>query len=677
MPAIMPARLKNLFSLGTLIFLVSAVMFGWLIYYFYTGFGGSRFLAVHLLPMALVLHILFTYREGPLYPWLPKLANHVLVTLYVAILAYAGYYLSANFEDVAIWRQGSYNTQDFIVGLLVFLLVMELSRLAHRVLFWVNVILIAYTLWGHLSPVDFFWHPGTTLYRVVTSSTVELATGVYGLYTQLALTLIAAFLLLAAAARGFDAQNAMVKVMRRLAGKRRTMIPQTAVLASVSVGMISGSGSANTAVTGSFTIPLMKRYGVPPAFAGAVETAASMGGLIMPPLMAVAGFLMAEFMGVPYWEVVIRGFAIAFVYFAALILAVYMISLRRIPDDPVTPPPVARYSLSKTMLFFAAILVLIMLMGGYGLGALRAALFTAGFLFVALFANYLMFRYVLKDPEVAGESLLGSIRLAIETHAEMTSYLVLLMATLGIMIGLFTVTGFILRMGNILLHLGDFHILATILAAWLFGWLVGAGLPPTATYIVLAVIVVGPLRQLGVDPWVAHFFCFLLAIWGELSPPTSLTAAVAARIAEASFMRTMWEALKICLPITFMSFAIFVREDIVVSPGWYQVADTLIVTIGICGITVAVFGHMASRAGPNLTLRLVLAALAFVLVFHPDDRLALVLAAIVLPLSVYGVWRHRTYAPERLRQQMAAEGDGGGETGGTAPAAAGSARPPG
>src|SRR3989338_8315832 len=114
----------------------------------------------------------------------------------------------------------------------MFLLVMELSRLAHPILFWVNVVLIVYTLWGHLSPIDFFWHPVTSFDRVVTSSTVELATGIYGLYPQLALTLIAAFLLLAAAASGFDAQNAMVQVMRRLAGRRRNMVPQTAVLAS-------------------------------------------------------------------------------------------------------------------------------------------------------------------------------------------------------------------------------------------------------------------------------------------------------------------------------------------------------------------------------------------------------------------------------------------------------------
>ena len=154
----------------------------------------------------------------------------------------------------------------------MFLLVMELSRLAHPALFWTNIVLIVYTLYGYLSPVDFFWHPGTTFYRVVTSSTVELSTGIYGIYGQLALTLIAAFLLLAGVANGFEAQRAMINVMRMIAGRSRQMVPQTAVLGSSAIGMISGSGSANAAVVGTITIPLMIRYGVPPTFAAAVET---------------------------------------------------------------------------------------------------------------------------------------------------------------------------------------------------------------------------------------------------------------------------------------------------------------------------------------------------------------------------------------------------------------------
>jgi TRAP-type uncharacterized transport system fused permease subunit len=227
----------------------------------------------------------------------------------------------------------------------------------------------------------------------------------------------------------------------------------------------------------------------------------------------------------------------------------------------------------------------------------------------------------------------------------MTSYLTLLLATLGIMIGLFTVTGFINRMGATLLDLGAWNIMAMIFMAYLFGWLVGAGLPPTATYIIGAVIIVQPLTNLGVNPWVAHFFIFLISVWGELSPPTSLTAAVSARIAEASFMRTMWEALKICLPITLMTFAIFTRSNMVVTTGWAQVADVIVVFIGTSGVAFAMFGRISRTAASDIGLRLLIAALSLFVLFYPSDDWALAVSPAVAILTIFGLIRHRDIAP--------------------------------
>ena len=584
-------------------------------------------------------------RVGYLYPFLPPRVNDAIIMIYVAIAAYAFWHFFREFEDIAIYRQGSYTREDFICGLLMFLLVMELSRLAHPALFWINIILILYTLYGYLSPIDFFWHPGTSFYRVVTSSTVEMSTGIYGIYGQIALTVIAAFLLLAATARGFGAQSAMINVMRRLAGRSRQMVPQTAVLGSLAVGTISGSGSANAVVVGSITIPLMKRYGVPGAFAAAVETAASMGGLIMPPMMGIGAFLMSQFLGVPYWDVVARGFALAAVYYIALALAVYLLCVRLLPRDYVEPEPVVTYDRIKTFIFFLSVVFLIVLMSYGGIGELLAALYTSAFMFALLLAAFLYFKYALKDPAVVKETLIDNIKLSVETHGDMTSYLTLLLATLGIMIGLFTVTGFINRMGATLLELGAWNIMAMIFMAYIFGWVVGAGLPPTATYIIGAVIIVQPLVNLGVNPWVAHFFVFLLSVWGELSPPTSLTAAVSARIAEASFMKTMWIALKICLPITLMTFAIFTRSNMVVTTGWPQFVDTLLVVIGTCAIAFAMFGRFSTRAGADIAFRLALAVIACFVLFHPNDQWALLASPLCAIATIAGILRHPHAAP--------------------------------
>ena len=643
-------------TLRNLTFAFAIVQTIWLVWFFYTGLGGAQELVAHVMSITLTLQILFAYQQDYFYKRLPPIANHLIVAAYIGICIYSFVYFYYEFERIAIYSQGSFSRQDFIVGLLVFLMVMELSRLAHPTLFWINAVMVVYTLWGYLSPLDFFWHPGTTFYRVVTSSTVEFSTGIYGIYGQIALTLIAPFLLLAAAAQGFGAQSAMINVMRRFAGRSRQMVPQTAVLGSLSIGMISGSGSANAVVVGSITIPLMKRYGVPGHFAAAIETAASMGGLIMPPMMGVGAFLMADFLGVPYWDVVARGFALAGVYYASLAVAVYLLCVRLLPSDQVAAPKVLPYERVKTSIFFFAVIFLIFLMGGVGVGEMLAALYTAAFMFALLLAAFLYFKYILKDPEVAKESLWGNIRLTIETHADMTSYLTLLLATLGIMIGLFTVTGFINRMGAMLLDLGSWNIMAMIGMAYIFGWLVGAGLPPTATYIIGAVVIVGPLRELGINPWVAHFFVFLLSVWGELSPPTSLTAAISARIAEASFMRTMWDALRICLPITLMTFAIFTRSEMVVNPGWTQLIDTVMVAVGTCGIAYAMFGMFSDHRITDIAYRAITASMALVTMFHPNDMLVRWIAVITLALLVVGIWRHgRIASPkETIREQEAA-----------------------
>jgi TRAP transporter 4TM/12TM fusion protein len=642
-------RIRSHVNINNLIFALSFIFSVWLIYYFYTGFGGALLLAARLIPVALALQVLIHYKQGYLYKRLPPAVNHVLVAFYLAIAAYAFVYFLFEYDRIAIYSQGTYTTQDFIVGLLMFLLVMELTRLDHPILFWTNVVMIVYTLYGYVFPrwLDFFWHPGTTFYRIVTSSTVEFSTGIYGLYGQLALTLIAAFLLLAGVAEGFNASSAMMNVVRLLIRSRR-LIPQTAVLGASMVGLISGSGSASAAVGGTITIPLMVRYGLPRVYAAAFQTSAAMGGLIDPPMMGAAAFIMAEFLGVPYWDVVLRGFGFTFVYYISIGVAIYLVSVRLLPPGAIDKPQVPLYQKLTTAIFFASVAYLVVLIGFLGKGELLGAVITASWMFGVMVAVFLYFKYVRQDPGLAGETLFASIRRAIETHAEMTSYLTQLLATLGIMIGLFTITGFILRMGAMLLEIGTWNIIAMILMSWLFGWFLGTGLPPTATYIVGAVIIVPPMTKLGINPWIAHFFVFFLSVWGELSPPTSLSAAVCARLANTSFMRTMWEALKICLPITVLTFALFTRSNLVVKLGWGQIGDVLLVTVGNCGFAFAVFGRCIRNLWGNILVRILIAAVASVTLFHPNDKLVWATGAITLLALIWGIRRHNVIAPLKV-----------------------------
>ncbi|MDP1952748.1 MAG: hypothetical protein Q8K27_03385, partial [Betaproteobacteria bacterium] len=133
--------LKRHVTLKNLTFILSVVMFVWVIWYCYTGSGGGQELVSRLLPIALMLQVLFMYQKEFLYKRLPAVANHLLVAFYLGICVYAFIYFLFQYEEISIYRQGSYTTQDFVVGLLMFLLVMELSRLAHPALFWINLII--------------------------------------------------------------------------------------------------------------------------------------------------------------------------------------------------------------------------------------------------------------------------------------------------------------------------------------------------------------------------------------------------------------------------------------------------------------------------------------------------------------------------------------------------------
>jgi TRAP-type uncharacterized transport system fused permease subunit len=141
---------------------------------------------------------------------------------------------------------------------------------------------------------------------------------------------------------------------------------------------------------------------------------------------------------------------------------------------------------------------------------------------------------------------------------------------------------------------------------------------------------------------------FFLSVWGELSPPTSLSAAVCARIANTSFMQTMWEALKICLPITILTFALFTRSNLVVKLGWAQIGDILLVTVGNCGFAFAIFGRCIRNLWGNILARILIALASVVTLFHPNYTLVWATGAITLLALIWGIRRHNVIAPPKV-----------------------------
>ncbi|MBI4189731.1 MAG: TRAP transporter large permease subunit, partial [Betaproteobacteria bacterium] len=219
--------------------------------------------------------------------------------------------------------------------------------------------------------------------------------------------------------------------------------------------------------------------------------------------------------------------------------------------------------------------------------------------------------------------------------------LTLLLATLSIMTGALVITGVPTKIGAILIAAAGVNLAAMAIVAFFFGALLGTGLPPAPTYIITALVIAPPMIRVGVDPWVVHFFAFVLAVWGELTPPTSVAAAITAKIAETSFMQTLFRAITICVSLFVLMAGVFTRPELVLEPGIAQIGAMLLVMTATIGVTFSIQARFSDHRALDLLLRVVLAAIASVVLFHPDQRVA-ALACVPVGLFVaYWILRRR------------------------------------
>jgi len=622
------AEMRKFINIVYLIATVVYLLFS--LHYFTTGLGGTTLLAVTIVPLAYAMWVLNSFVAGVLpYPRLGLKPNIAIAGVYIAMCIFSLIYLRVEFDALIYDRAGFYNTTDKIVGVMMLGLVIEYTRREHITLFYLILFLMFYSVYGWVFP-GIFGHPGISWMRVFTSSSVEITLGLFGTYAQIGVGVIAAFFMFLGIAQGFGVQESIIRTFVGILGKRINLIPQTAVVTSMAIATCSGSGAANVAITGQYTIPLMKRAGFPPLYAGSVEASASLGGLLMPPVMAIAGFLMADFLGVSYFEVIARGYAPALIFYGIIATSVYLFTTRFVRGKK-SGPDAARHSVIEkfsrmevinTAIFFTFIGVLIYLMGVLWFEASRAALDIAIGLFitVSVLRMYLHTGTIWDKIKEWGRCL----RRAVQAFADVTAPLILLLAMLGVMVNLFVVSGWMPKLMGLLARVGEFHILALIGVAFLIGVFLGLGIPPSACYILSAVIVIPPMARFGINPWVAHFFLFFVAVISEYSPPTSLVAAVASRISGASFMGTMMLTLKISLPFFFLTFAIFNWNILVVDPGLAQVAAIFSLIIGCLTAAAAIHGKLFERKRHDLPSRLLVLLVALFILFYPRGTLTVV-----------------------------------------------------
>ena len=612
-----------------------------LFWYFLTGSGGPTLLAVSLVPITFVLFTLDALRKDELYPRLGPAANYVIAFAYAAIAVAVAVYMHVEFIAIGTVRAGFWSTTDLLMGGLMAVLVMEYARRRYFVLFILNLGLVLYAVYGWLVP-GMFNHPGLSWTRVVSAMSVEMVTGVFSELPQLALTLIGSFLLVLSVLRAFGCIDSILKGSSQLATRSPHALPQSAVLGSLGVAAISGSGAANAVTIGSATIPAMIGAGMPRENAAAVETASSLGGQLMPPIMGISAFLMADFMGVSYFEVVARGYAPALIYYASVSVGVYLVSLRyRTRMHAITAAPMQAYDWGNIAVVLGAVAALIVLMAVFYVPPMFAARDVFLAVGAILLAGFLVTRWRTAGGVSGLRSLGAPIVRFLDIFTSMTADLTLLLATLSIMVGVFVITGVPTKIGALLLQAAGVSVLAMALVAFVFGALLGTGLPPAPTYILTALVIAPPMIRAGVDPWVVHFFAFFLAVWGELTPPTSVVAAVTAKIADASFMGTLYRGVQLCVSLFVLMAGVFARPELVLEPGLEQLGAMALVLVATLGITFSLHARFAARRELDLAARAVLAAAALLVLLHPAIELALAASLAVALFAGYWLLRRR------------------------------------
>jgi TRAP transporter 4TM/12TM fusion protein len=606
----------------------------YMFYYYWTGDDGPVVLAMTMIPIAYVLFTLQALRQNDLYPTLSMNVNYAIGTVYCLFSLYCAYYMHTNYVSLGEERSGMWNTADLTFGGIMSLLIIEYARKRHMPLFVLNIVLILYAVYGYMVP-GLFYHAGVSWERVISASSVEVETGIFSSLPQIALTIIGSFLLVLSLLRGFGCVDSLLRATKRVAIRSPHAIPQSAVIGSMAIGTISGSGAANSITVGSATIPAMINAGLPPATAAAIENASSMGGQLMPPVMGIAAFLMAEFLGVDYFDVVARGWVPALIYFISVSLSVYLLATFYHTKMVVDRKAKGLDWRDKVNLgaFVFVVAGLIILMATIFMAPMFAALYV--FCATAIGLVTIHVAALIVNGEWSFRAFIAPLRRFLDSYIDMIADIALLLATLSIMTGALVITGVPTKLGSLLVEAAGINMAAMVLMAFLFGVILGTGLPPAPTYILVAIVIAGPFMKVGVNPWVVHFFAFFVGVFGELTPPTSITAAITSKIAGASFYTTMWRSVQICVSLFTLMAGVFVHPELVIEPGLNQMAAAYLVLMATVGITFTLQATYSEVRAVDLGVRGVLAAMSLYILFSFNDFAATIVSFGVMAVIAY------------------------------------------
>ena len=402
-----------------------------------------------------------------------------------------------------------------------------------------------------------------------------------------------------------------IEMANGLTGKYAGGPAKVAVVSSALCGMVSGSSVGNTVTTGSITIPMMKKTGYDKNFAGAVEAAASTGGQIMPPIMGAAAFLMADYLGVPYSDIIVRAILPACLYFLGVFLSVHLeakrLGLKGLSKDQL---PVLRELVKESYLLLPLFILIYLVCSQTMTMQSSAAWSILATIVVGVVSNYLRIRKVLKlaeksDPQTAEEAnkvekqLFRPIHVfeALENGGRSCISVAVACGVAGVICGCLTMTGLASTVINGIVLISKGKLFLGLLLTMICCIILGMGLPTTATYCIMASTCAPILIQMGVPMVCAHFFVFYYGIVADITPPVALAAYAGAAISGGSPMKTGVNATRLAIAGFIIPFIFAMSPDmLLVDTTWYEVLlITVTSVIGMYGVTYGLSGFGAGE----------------------------------------------------------------------------------
>ena len=532
-------------------------------------------------------------------------------------------------------RIAPYQVAIGIVGLLI---LMELCRRCVGVpILVVAGLLLVYTFINKLGfNPDFYQVLRKIIYQLFFTTSGVIGTPVNVCYTYIVL-----FIIFGAFLERTGIANFFISFANRLAGWSSGGPAKVAVISSALCGMVSGSSVGNTVTTGSFTIPMMKKTGYKPEFAGAVEAAASTGGQIMPPIMGAAAFLMAEYMGIPYAKVAVKAILPAILYFTGIFIAVHLeakkLGLKGIPRDEL---PKWKVLLRDFYLIIPLILLVWLVSSGSKTMSHSAAYSILAAIVVGAVNFFMIAKRGEEKPPMKTGAALGnacertffSAVDALESGAKGSITVAVACAMAGIIAGCITVTGLASILINAIVQLAGNATIIGLVLTMVCCIVLGMGVPTTANYCIMASTCAPILIQLNFPVVAAHFFVFYFGIVADITPPVALAAYAGSAIAKSDPMKTGVNATKLAIaafivPYIFAYSPALLFENIT---GWWEVAQICIsALLGIFGIAAALNGHLYRKVSWFFRILLAAGGLGMMIPGTWTDVIGLVLVVAV------------------------------------------------